>query len=91
MVATYLQLCTEDYRWWWASFTRGGAVGVYVGIYAIAFLVSTLHNMHGFLSVMVYLCYMFILSYGMFLTMGTVGFLASFYFTFKIFASVKND
>mmetsp|Transcript_1088 Transcript_1088/g.3258 ORF Transcript_1088/g.3258 Transcript_1088/m.3258 type:complete len:662 (+) Transcript_1088:300-2285(+) len=90
VVATYLQLCTEDYRWWWTSFARGGSVAVYVAVYAISFLVSTLHNLHG-LSVVVYLCYMGILSYGLFLTMGTVGFLASYYFVFKIFASVKSD
>mmetsp|Transcript_31146 Transcript_31146/g.55819 ORF Transcript_31146/g.55819 Transcript_31146/m.55819 type:complete len:120 (-) Transcript_31146:132-491(-) len=91
VVATYLQLCNEDYQWWWQSFYRGGSVACFVGTYAVTFLISSLSNMHGSLSVLVYLCYMGLLCYTMYILLGTVGFLASYYFTLKIFASVKCD
>ena len=47
VVCTYAQLCAEDYRWWWASYARGGAVAHYVALYCAAFLVSALRLMDG--------------------------------------------
>eukprot|EP00873_Tetraselmis_striata_P024316 jgi/Tetstr1/444580/TSEL_032431.t1 len=91
VVATYLQLCNEDYQWWWQSFYRGGAVAYFVAAYAITFMISSLNNMHGGLSIVVYLTYMGMFCYTLYILLGTVGFLASYYFTFKIFASVKSD
>ena len=29
-VQTYLQLCREDYRWWWRSFYVGASSGIYL-------------------------------------------------------------
>ena len=39
-----LQLCAEDYLWWWRSYYRGGSISLYVLIYSIGFLVNTLHK-----------------------------------------------
>ena len=44
IVCTYVQLCAEDYLWWWRSYYRGGSISVYVLIYSIGFLVNTLHK-----------------------------------------------
>ena len=75
----------------WRSFHRGGSVAVYVGLYAMWFLFSVLHALSGVTSMVLYLAYMALSLWGLFLATGTVGFLASFYFTYQIFAAVKAD
>lgn len=91
IVTTYVQLCAEDYLWWWRSYQRGGSVALYVLLYSVGFLFNTLHNLTGVLPVVLYLGYMALLVWCLFLAMGTVGFLASYIFTIKIFESVKAD
>jgi transmembrane 9 superfamily protein 2/4 len=34
IVCTYVQLCAEDYLWWWRSFYRGGSIALYVLLYS---------------------------------------------------------
>lgn len=51
VMCTYVQLCSEDYNWWWPSFYRGGSVALYVALYSIGFLSSTLKSLTGFLPV----------------------------------------
>lgn len=91
VLCTYVQLCAEDYLWWWQSFYRGGSVAFYVALYAVGFLGSSLHNLNGFLPILTYLSYMSIMILGLFTAMGTVGFASSFIFVYKIFAAVKQD
>mmetsp|Transcript_1335 Transcript_1335/g.3985 ORF Transcript_1335/g.3985 Transcript_1335/m.3985 type:complete len:711 (+) Transcript_1335:270-2402(+) len=91
IVCTYVQLCAEDYLWWWRSFVRGGSVAVYVFLYALGFLFNTLHLLSGTLSVVLYLAYTALMAWGIYLAMGTVGFLCSFWFTYAIFDGVKAD
>jgi len=50
-----------------------------------------LHALSGVTSMVLYLAYMALSLWGLFLATGTVGFLASFYFTYQIFAAVKAD
>lgn len=91
IVCTYVQLCAEDYLWWWRSFNRGGAIAVYVFFYSIGFLINTLHNLSGILPIILYLSYTCLMVWCLSLAMGAVGFLASYIFTVKIFESVKAD
>ena len=91
IVCTYVQLCAEDYLWWWRSFYRGGSIAVYVFLYSIGFLVNTLHNLSGILPVVLYLSYMCLMVWCLSLAMGAIGFLSSYIFTVKIFESVKAD
>lgn len=58
---------------------------------AVAFLVNTLHHLTGFVPIVLYLSYMGLLVWCIFLASGTIGFLSSYLFTYKIFASVKAD
>lgn len=51
VLCTYVQLCGEDYNWWWPSFYRGGSVALYVALYSVGFLSSTLKSLTGFLPV----------------------------------------
>eukprot|EP00892_Ulva_mutabilis_P012316 jgi/Ulvmu1/9457/UM052_0023.1 len=90
ILCTYVQLCAEDYNWWWRSFHRGGATAVYLLIYAFIFLYNYLPTMHG-LSVLLYVCYMFIVILATHLCLGTVGFASSLAFVTSIFAAVKAD
>lgn len=89
-VCRYVQLCAEDYQWWWRSFHRGGAISLYTFIYAFIFLYNGLPDMHG-LSVVLYLSYMLVVILAMHLAMGTIGFLSSLGFVYSIFAAVKAD
>ncbi|GAB4818902.1 hypothetical protein N2152v2_005948 [Parachlorella kessleri] len=91
IVCTYVQLCAEDYMWWWRSYYRGASIGLYVLLYSVGFLVNTLHNLTGFLPIVLYMSYMGLMVWCLSLVMGTVGFLSSFIFTYKIFEAVKAD
>lgn len=86
----YVQLCAEDYRWWWRSFHRGGAIGAYLLVYALVFLFNNLTAMHG-LSVVLYLSYMVVVVLAIHLCMGAVGFASSMLFVSSIFNAVKAD
>ena len=90
MVLTYLQLCAENHRWWWSSFMNTASAGVYLFLYSLWFLSSRLH-MVGFLPVVVYLSYMGMISIIFGIFCGSVGFLASFWFTRTIYGAVKVD
>lgn len=91
IVCTYVQLCAEDYHWWWRSFYRGGSIAIYIFLYSIGFLFNTLHNLSGVLPVILYLSYTCLMAWCLSLAMGAIGFLASYIFTVKIFESVKAD
>ena len=51
---------------------------------AVGFLVNTLNNLTGFLPIVLYVCYMGLMVWCLSLVMGTVGFLSSFIFTYKV-------
>lgn len=91
IVCTYVQLCAEDYLWWWRSYYRGGSISIYVLLYSFGFLVNTLHKLTGFIPVVLYMSYMGLLVWCLFLAMGTIGFLSSFLFTYAIFNAAKSD
>eukprot|EP00887_Chlorella_sp_A99_P002502 scaffold6.g2502.t1 len=91
IVCTYVQLCAEDYLWWWRSFHRGGSVALYVLLYSVGFLVNTLNSLTGVLPVVLYLSYMSLAVWCLWLAMGTIGFLSSFAFAWGIMAAAKSD
>lgn len=90
IVLAYLQLCCENHRWWWWSFWNCASGGLYLFAYSIWFLTSRL-EMVGFLPVIVYLAYMGMISIIFGIFCGSIGFLASFWFTRTIYAAVKVD
>ncbi|MEW5298849.1 MAG: hypothetical protein WDW38_000420 [Sanguina aurantia] len=91
VLCTYVQLCAEDYTWWWSSFYRGGSVALYMTLYALGFLMSTMSMLDGFIPVVIYLSYMSIIITGFYLAMGTIGFAASAWFVHTIFKAVKQE
>jgi len=90
IVMDYLQLCGEDYRWWWKSFFNCASAGLYLFLYSLWFLASRL-QLVGVLPVVVYLTYMGMISLCFALFCGCVGFLCAFWFNKTIYGAVKVD
>jgi len=90
IVMCYLQLCSEDHRWWWKSFFNTASAGAYLFMYSLWFLTSRL-DLVGVLPVVVYLTYMGMISLLFGLFCGSVGVLACFWFLRTIYGAVKVD
>jgi transmembrane 9 superfamily protein 2/4 len=71
IVCTYIQLCKEDYRWWWRSFTNSGAGGLYVMGYSIQYFQK--FEADSAATYFLYFGYMALVSSALFLALGTVG------------------
>eukprot|EP00871_Galdieria_phlegrea_P005120 jgi/Galph1/5609/GphlegSOOS_G4263.1 len=92
IVLCYLKLCSEDYRWWWYSFFASGSSAFYLLGYSIFYLL-TQPNFKGigFVPVILYLGYMSLISLAFFLLTGVIGFYSCFWFTRKIYSSIRVD
>nr|GMD28830.1 transmembrane 9 superfamily member 9-like [Ipomoea batatas]GMD28832.1 transmembrane 9 superfamily member 9-like [Ipomoea batatas] len=90
IVLCYFQLCSEDYLWWWRSYLTSGSSAVYLFLYA-AFYFFTKLEITKPVSGILYFGYMLIASYAFFVLTGTIGFYACFWFTRRIYSSVKID
>lgn len=86
----YLQLCREDYRWWWRSYITSGSVALYLFLYSISYFSKSL-EMTKQIFVLLYIGYMLVDSYAFFVLTGTIGFFACFWVTRLIYSSVKFD
>ncbi|PWA45910.1 nonaspanin (TM9SF) [Artemisia annua] len=91
LVLTYMNLCVEDWKWWWKSFFASGSVALYIFLYSINYLVFDLKSLSGPVSAMLYLGYSLFMVIAIMLATGAVGFLTSFFFVHRLFSSVKID
>lgn len=84
IVATYMQLCAENYHWWWQSILTGAGSAIWIFIYCVWFYWTRLHT-QGFISTVLFFCYCALgcSVYG--LLMGTIGFLTAYIFIKKIY------
>jgi len=87
---TYFTLTSEDYHWWWRSFSASAATGVYVFLYSVLYF-NTRLNIEKTVSTMLYFGYMFIVSVVLALMTGAVGLISSFVFVRGIYGSIKVD
>ncbi|GJQ11661.1 hypothetical protein GpartN1_g3452.t1 [Galdieria partita] len=92
IVLCYLRLCGEDYRWWFYSFFSAGSSGLYVFLYSLFYL-TTQPDFNGidFVSLIVYLSYMSVISMAFTFLTGFVGFMSCFWFTRKIYSAIRVD
>ncbi|EGD76169.1 transmembrane 9 superfamily member 4 [Salpingoeca rosetta] len=90
IVMTYLQLCAEDYHWWWRSFVVSGGSAIYVFLYSI-FYFSTKLDVDDGVSTLLYFGYTGLMVFTFWILTGTVGFIATYWFTKKIYGSIKID
>ncbi|KAI9848258.1 MAG: hypothetical protein M1837_000522 [Sclerophora amabilis] len=90
VVATYMQLCSENYQWWWQSFFVGGSSAFWVFVYCAWYYFTKLH-IQGFISSILFFSYSFLacIVYG--LLTGTVGFLTAYVFVRRIYGAIKAD
>jgi len=86
----YFQLSREDHRWWWSTFTNGGMIGFFLYAYSFYFYFCT-SGMSGFLQASFYFGYMAIVSFAVFLMLGSAGFSVSLAFVKYIYSRVKCD
>lgn len=66
-------------------------MAIYVSLYALGFLASSMSSLTGFIPVFIYLCYMTLFTLAFYFAMGTLGFLSSLWFVVVIFKAVKAD
>jgi hypothetical protein len=86
----YFQLSREDHRWWWSAFINGGMIGLFIHAYSFYFYFFN-SGMTGFLQASFYFGYMSILSFAVFLMLGSAGFRLSLVFVKYIYSRVKCD
>ncbi|KAI2637091.1 Nonaspanin [Hypomontagnella submonticulosa] len=90
VVTIYVQLCSENYHWWWQSFLVGGGSAVWVFLYSVWYYFANLH-ISGFVSSLLFFTYSFIACCVYGLLTGTVGFLTAYAFVRKIYGAIKAD
>jgi len=90
IVLCYFQLCCEDYRWWWRAFLTSGACSGYLFLYSIYYAATRLQMARAVAGVL-YVGYMFIISFSLFLVTGAIGFLACLAFVRAIYSAIKID
>lgn len=89
IVLCYFQLIGEDWHWWWRSVLTGGSISFY--IFGYSFFYASKLAINKLTTLGVYFGNMFILSFIVFLITGSVGFYSCFWFTRKIYQSIKVD
>ncbi|KAM7542392.1 hypothetical protein Aperf_G00000013192 [Anoplocephala perfoliata] len=90
IVATYFQLCSEDYHWWWRSFITSGGAAVYLFLYSVYYYATRL-EITSFVSTLLYFGYCSIIAATFWILTGTIGFFSAFTFLRKIYAAIKID
>ncbi|KAI0022696.1 Nonaspanin [Xylariomycetidae sp. FL0641] len=84
VVTVYVQLCSENYHWWWQSFLVGGGSAVWIFLYSVWYYFVKLH-ISGFVSSMLFFAYSFIACCVYGLLTGTVGFLTAYAFVRRLY------
>jgi len=90
IVCTYFLLNAEDYRWQWTSFFSAASTSAYVYLYSIYYFFFKT-KMFGFFQTVFYFGYMAVFSVGLGLVCGTIGYLGTSLFVWKIYSTVKID
>ncbi len=84
VVTIYIQLCSENYNWWWQSFMVGGGSAIWVFLYCIWYYFAKLH-ITGFVSSLLFFSHSFMACCVYALLTGTVGFLSTYAFVRRIY------
>ncbi|MCJ1225685.1 hypothetical protein MMC12_002334 [Toensbergia leucococca] len=90
IVATYIQLCAENYHWWWQSIFIGGGSAFWVFLYCVWYYLVKL-NIQGFVSSLLFFSYSLLACTVYGLLTGTVGFLTAYAFVRRIYGAIKAD
>ena len=90
IVMTYLQLCSEDWKWCWRAVFTPGSSALYLFLYSILYFMTKL-EITAAVAGLIYFGYMAIISVTFALITGAIGFYACFWFVNKIYGSIKVD
>lgn len=88
LLFTYFTLCNENYQWQWKSFFIGGGVSFYIFLHAMFLTKMSLGNLT---SIVLYVGYSSVISLGVGIMCGAVGFLGSMYLTLGIYRQLRVD
>lgn len=84
IVATYIQLCAENYHWWWQSVFTGAGSALWIFAYCTWFYMTRLH-IKGFVSAVLFFGYSVVACSMYGLLMGTLGFLTAYALVRKMY------
>lgn len=90
IVSVYIQLCNENYHWWWQSFLVGGGSSLWIFAYCVWYYIFKLH-IQGWVSGMLFFAYSGVACCMYGLLTGTVGFLSAYAFVRRIYGAIKAD
>ncbi|KAF7511039.1 hypothetical protein GJ744_005585 [Endocarpon pusillum] len=90
IIATYIQLCSENHHWWWQSFFVGAGSALWVFAYCVWYYATRLH-IQGFISSILFFSYSFLACVVYGLLTGTVGFLTAYAFVRRLYSATKVD
>jgi len=90
IAVTYFQLTSEDYAWWWASFSTGASAALYVFAYSVFYFFVRL-SIDKTVGTVLYFGYMGMMASIFGLITGSIGFISTFMFVRVIYSSIKVD
>jgi len=90
VVATYLQLAYEEHRWWWRSFLIPSGCGVWPFCYVVYYWLYRV-SVATWSGSIIYCCYMSLFVGVYVLAAGSIGFLASLFFTRYIYGVIRVE
>ncbi|CAK7205400.1 Transmembrane 9 super member 2 [Sporothrix eucalyptigena] len=90
VLMVYFLLCAENYHWQWRAFLAAGTTSLYIFANAIIYWISKL-SIGGLAGSVLYVGYSALISFLFFILTGSIGFFSSWWFTRKIYGSIKVD
>ncbi|KAI8360777.1 hypothetical protein BD560DRAFT_473982 [Blakeslea trispora] len=88
VVSIFLQLCAEDYHWWWQSFAVGASPALYMLGYGWFYLFRN-SEIQGVLNGTIYFLYLLLGCSMVGACTGTLGFISAYIFIGRLYSSVK--
>lgn len=90
ILQTYMQLCYQNYEWWWRSFAVGASGTLYMILYAVFFALTKLKINDPYTDI-AFLIYVFLFIGCYSLGAGTIAVQASYYFVSNIYSDIRVD
>jgi transmembrane 9 superfamily protein 2/4 len=89
VVQTYLQLCYEDYQWWWRSWSLGAMPALSTFVLCVGHLFFSVRVTH-YTSFIIYIVFSLAVSVFVGLVSGVTAWIASFIFVNRIYSGGKH-
>ena len=89
-LTTYMQLCNQDYEWWWKSFIIGASSSLYVAIFGV-FKMLFLFRIDEWASDIAFFLYFYLFVVCYTLATGYIGVWSSYKFVSSIYKDTKNE